>query len=86
MLQAMLVTKLKLATTIMLLALTGDGACLADLGNEDRKGFAEATVTMFPDGLVHNFGKVQSGTQARYVFRIVNISAVPLRIVSLRFG
>lgn len=41
---------------------------------------------MFPDGLDHDFGKVQRGIQARHVFRIINTSKVPLEIVSLRCG
>jgi hypothetical protein len=39
---------------------------------------------MFPGGVVHDFGKVPSGTQAQHTFRVVNTSKVPLRIVSLR--
>ncbi len=39
---------------------------------------------MFPDGFDHDFGKVQSGMQAKHAFRVVNTSDVPLRIVSLR--
>jgi hypothetical protein len=86
MLQAMFVTDIKLATMIVLLALIGNGACLSDAGNEDTKGLAEASFPMFPDGFDHDFGKVMRGTEAKHVFRIVNTSAVPLHIVSLRFG
>jgi hypothetical protein len=39
---------------------------------------------MFPDGLVHDFGKLPRGVQARHAFRVVNTSGVPLQILSLR--
>ena len=39
---------------------------------------------MFPDGLSHDFGKVQQGAQLYHAFRIVNTSKVPLRITSIR--
>jgi len=39
---------------------------------------------MFPDGTVHDFGKLPRGTQAYHAFRIVNTHNVPLRILSLR--
>jgi hypothetical protein len=80
----MFVTNRKLAITGLLLALIGNGTCFSDAGNEDRMEFATVSFTMFPDGLEHDFGKVRSGTQARHVFHIVNITAVPLHIVSLR--
>ncbi len=79
-------TKSKLATTILLLALAGDGTCLGDKADEDRKEFAETTGILFPDGQEYDFGKVQRGTQLRHAFRIVNVSYMPLHIVSLRFG
>ena len=41
---------------------------------------------MFPDGLTHDFGKVQRGTQVYHAFRIVNTSDVPLRILSVRLS
>jgi hypothetical protein len=85
-LQAVLVTSFTPITTILLVALTSNGACLTDAVYDDRARFGETTATMFPDGLRHDFGKVQRGTQARHTFRVVNTSAVPLRIVSLRFG
>jgi hypothetical protein len=59
-----------------------------DAGNEDAKklGENENAGKMFPGGLEHDFGKVQSGTQAKHAFRVVNTSNVTLRIVSLRGG
>jgi hypothetical protein len=42
------------------------------------------TAKMFPDGFDHDFGKVQTGAQARHAFRIVNMSKVSLQIVSVR--
>jgi len=50
-----------------------------DAGNEDAKERAETS----PVGLVHDFGKVQRGTQLKHAFRIVNTSDVPLRIISV---
>jgi hypothetical protein len=88
-LQAMFVTKIKIARTMLLVVLTCSGVCLTgyskDAGNEDAKKFAgeTKTVTMFPDGLEYDFGKVQRGTLAKHVFRVVNTSNVPLQIVSL---
>ncbi len=79
-------TTAKLATTVVLLALIGNGTCRGDAGAEGRWGLAEVSLTMFPDGREHDFGTVRRGEQARHAFRIVNTSAVPLRIVSLRFG
>src|SRR5258708_6310169 len=38
----------------------------------------------FPDGLVHDFGKVQRGSQVYHTFRIVNTAKVPLHISSIR--
>ena len=80
----MIVTNIKLSAMIVFLALIGHGTCLGDVGAEDSEGFAEVALTMFPDGLEHDFGKVQRGIQAKNVFRIVNTTAVPLRIASLR--
>lgn len=80
----MIATPIKIATTIVLMVLTGNGACLLAASNEDDKVSAETNIPMFPDGLVHDFGKVQRGTQAWHVFRVVNPYNVPLRIVSLR--
>jgi hypothetical protein len=45
---------------------------------------ADKTDPMFPDGLVHDFGKVPRGVQARHAFRVVNTSNVPLQIISVR--
>lgn len=39
---------------------------------------------MFPDGIVHDFGKVPKGMQAKHAFRVVNTFKVPLNIVALR--
>ena len=109
----MFVTKIKIATTMMLMALTCNGVCLTryptmqagqsapiqapppqdndaklsekDAENEYAKKLPGETVTTkFPDGLEHDFGKVQSGTVAKHAFRVVNTSSVPLRIISLR--
>jgi hypothetical protein len=88
-LQAMVETRIKIATTILLVALTCSGVCLTgysrDAGNEDAKEFAgeTKTVMMFPDGLEYDFGKVQRGILAKHVFRVVNTSSVPLQIISL---
>jgi hypothetical protein len=83
--QLMFVTRIVIVSTIVLMTLTGTGACLVDAGNEDENVFAVTLAAkMFPDGRVHEFGKVQPGTQARHAFRIVNTSGAPLRIVSLR--
>jgi hypothetical protein len=41
---------------------------------------------MFPDGLVHDFGKVPFGAQLTHSFRIVNTYNHPIRIVSLRIS
>jgi hypothetical protein len=85
----MFVTKIKIARTLLLVALTCSGAGLTeyskDAGDEDAKKFAgeTKTVTMFPDGLEYDFGKVQRGTIAKHVFRVVNTSNVPLEIISL---
>jgi hypothetical protein len=114
MLQAMFVTKIKIATTVMLMALTSGGVCLTgyssmqagysapiqapppqdndaklsekDAGNADANKLAENADKMFPDGLEHDFGRVQRGTQAKHAFRVVNTSNVTLRVISLRRG
>ncbi len=39
---------------------------------------------MFPDGVSHDFGILQRGTQAYHAFRVVNTSALPLKIVRVR--
>lgn len=85
----MFVTRIKIATTIMLTALACCGACLtgrasADAGSEDAWKLGEVTVTMFPDGVKHDFGKVRRGPVLKHTFRIVNTSNTPLRIISLR--
>jgi hypothetical protein len=109
MLQAMVVTKTGIATTIMVMAVTWGGVCLTgypsiqagpgvqaqttlkdahanlaekDTGNKDAKKADK----IFPDGLEHDFGRVASGTQVKYAFRVVNTSNVPLRIVSVRWS
>jgi hypothetical protein len=74
---------------MLMVALTVSGVCLANLpdrdaANEDAIKFADPTATMFPDGVKHDFGKVQYGTIVKHTFRIVNTSNVPLRILSLR--
>jgi hypothetical protein len=84
--QAMFAAKVTMATTIMLMALTGNGAWLIDEGQEDVGVLAQAPATMFPNGFTHDFGKVQRGIQARHAFRVVNTSDVPLRVVSLRWS
>jgi hypothetical protein len=80
----MIATPIKIVTTIVLLALIGNGACHLAASNEEEKLSAETNATLFPDGLVHDFGKVQRGRHVRHVFRVVNLSDVPLRVVSLR--
>src|SRR5690349_8122583 len=49
--------------------------------NEGPKKPSEKIDQMFPDGLEHDFGKVERGEQLKYAFRIVNISSAPLRIM-----
>ncbi len=39
---------------------------------------------MFPDGVEHDFGKVQRGTIVKHAFRVVNTSDVPLQIIDVR--
>jgi hypothetical protein len=85
MLHAMFVTNNMIATTVMLTVLAGNVPRPAGVARDERRALGETTA-MFPDGLVHDFGTVRRGTQARHAFRIVNTSAVPLRVVSLRFG
>jgi hypothetical protein len=76
----------------MLIPLTYSGICLMGFSStqaahnafEDATKSAETTVTMFPDGVAHDFGKVTRGTQCRYAFRIINTTNVRLRIISLR--
>lgn len=41
-------------------------------------------VELAPFGIVHDFGKLRRGTIANHVFRIVNTSEAPLRVVRLR--
>ncbi len=45
----------------------------------------EAERRMFPDGMSHDFGKVQRGTIAKHSFRIVNSNTAPMEIVEMRF-
>jgi hypothetical protein len=60
--------------TTMLLAVTWSG-WLADSWVQDR---------MFPDGLVHDFGKVPQGTKCQHAFRLVNTTNAPIQIMLLR--
>jgi hypothetical protein len=79
MLQAML-------ATMLLMSLTGNSVCRVDAGTSDRVSLGKMIcTTMFPDGLEHDFGKVQAGTQPKHTFRVVNTTSVPLE-VSLRRG
>jgi hypothetical protein len=82
----MVVTNIRTATTILLIALTANGSCRSDPGHDEQAASGETAAAMFPDGLVHDFGKVKAGTQAKHTFRIVNTSCIPLRVVSLRFA
>jgi hypothetical protein len=41
---------------------------------------------MFPDGYTFDFEKVPHGALVKHAFRIVNMSNVPLQIVSVRFS
>jgi hypothetical protein len=61
-------------------------ACIAACLAVSLSRPAENYDRMFPDGVVHNFGKVPRGTQLRHAFRTVNTSDVPLRIASLRIS
>ncbi|MBI1830184.1 MAG: DUF1573 domain-containing protein [Planctomycetes bacterium] len=53
---------------------------------EPAKPIGELDDKMFPDGDAFDFGKVPRGVKVKHVFRIVNTSNVPLRIVSVRFS
>jgi hypothetical protein len=84
-------TKTKIAAAITLLAASCAVFCLTrGFSNVpmDAKGalqHSSATVDkMFPDGLVHHFGKVVRGAPCRHSFRLVNAFDVPLCIVSVR--
>lgn len=74
------------ATTILLIASTGNGGSLPDAVQTDGTALIDPTAAMFPDGVAHDFGKVPRGPHARHAFRIVNTSSVPLQVVSLRVG
>ena len=79
----MIVTTIKITMATVLLSL----ACSAvgmETGNENPQNRVQTSTTMFPDGLEHDFGTVQSGTFAKHAFRIVNTSNLPLRLISLR--
>ena len=76
----MFATKSIIATKVLVMALTWTCACLTGYSTNRADNIDE----MFPDGLVHDFGKVRSGIQAKHAFRIVNTTDVPLRIVSVR--
>ena len=52
--------------------------------NEAQQPVGEADLNWFPDGLHHDFGRLERGATAEYSFRIVNKSKVPMRIVDLR--
>ena len=39
---------------------------------------------VFPDGFVHDFGKVKQGSRPKHSFRIVNTSDTPLRLLEVR--
>src|SRR5712691_5689324 len=68
------------APILILMAVVSDHDCLAECLAAQKPN------PMFPDGLVHDFGKVQRGTIVNHAFRIVNTLNVPLRIVSLRLS
>ena len=70
------------AATMAVMTLTCIAVCLAVCLSRP----AEKGDRMFPDGVVHDFGKVPRGIQARHAFRIVNTSDVPLRILALRIS
>ena len=52
--------------------------------SEDKQ--ATKPVERAPFGFVYDFGKVPRGTPCKHSFRIVNLSNVPLRIISLRMS
>jgi len=56
----------------------------SEKGAEDKE--ATKPVGWAPFGFVHDFGKVPRGTPCKHSFRIVNLSNVPLRIISLRMS
>jgi hypothetical protein len=82
MLEAVFFVARIIAVTLAVMTLTCIAVCLAVYSSRP----AENGDRMFPDGVVHNFGKVPRGIQARHAFRIVNTSDVPLRIASMRIS
>jgi hypothetical protein len=76
----MLASKIRLG---MLLALLAMPALASGAHCVPAKESAEPG-EMFPDGFVHDFGKVPFGTQVQCEFRIINTSKAPLQIISLR--
>jgi hypothetical protein len=56
----------------------------SEKGAEDKQ--ATKPVGWAPFGFVHDFGKVPRGTPCKHSFCIVNLSNVPLRIISLRMS
>lgn len=76
----------KITHTILLTALSCGSLFLtpcSPAAGQEPKDFREK---LFPDGLTHDFGVVQRGTQAYHAFRIVNTSDAALRIANVRFG
>ena len=80
----MIANRTKLAAGIVLMALTCAVQAVPDRKPAKEREPAETVDPMFPDGVVHDFGKLKRGTDAKWSFRIVNNSAVPLKIVSVR--
>jgi Protein of unknown function (DUF1573) len=80
----MVANKIKLATMIVLMAVTCAVQAVADRKPVNEKEPAEKVDPMFPDGVMHDFGKVKRGTVVKCTFRIVNTSRVPMRILSVR--
>lgn len=49
-----------------------------------KESAGEALDVMFPDGLSHDFGKVERGTPLTHTFRIVNTYKMPMRVEEVR--
>jgi hypothetical protein len=97
MLQAMFVTKIKIVSTITLMSLPCSGVCLtgysstqgghsAPIQAQPARDYGAKLLAMYagnedPKKLAEN-----AGTKHKHVFRVVNTSKAPLRIISLRKG
>lgn len=78
-------SRIRILFASSMVAMTLIGTCQADQSDEHGSKAIEMQETMFPDGLDYDFGKVPRGIQVAHTFRIVNTSAIPLRLISLRW-